>query len=67
MKEQTREALKEWDVTIEATTRRTLRIQSPTRSQAIEVAHEIFSNEKVLSEKDKEEYSEETVDVKEVE
>ena len=56
--------MKEWDVTIEATTRRTLRIQSPTRSQAIEVAHETFS---VLNDDNKEEYSEETVDVKEVE
>ena len=59
--------MKEWDVTIEATTRRKLRIKSPTRSQAIEVAHEIFGNEDVLGDNDKEEYSEETVDVKEVE
>ena len=59
--------MKEWDITIEATTRRTLRIKSPTRSQAIEVAHETFGNEDVLGDNDKEEYSEETVDVKEVE
>ena len=57
--------MKEWDVTIEATTRRTLRIKSPTRSQAIEVAHELFNG--AIEDDREEQYTEETVDVKEVE
>lgn len=54
--------MKEWDVTIEATVRKTVRVQSPTRSQAIELAHEQFS---VLNDDSKEQYTEETVEVEE--
>jgi hypothetical protein len=55
---------KSWDITIQATVTKTIRIKGKNEQEAIEEAHGMFS---VLNDKWQEKYTQEVTDVKRLE